>query len=371
MNEEYDLSRNEYFKGKSLGNHLDPLTGVLTRESLEGYVKWLIDRGHNFSFCLIDIDNFKNVNDTFGHLVGDIIIEQTAKRLVKNAGDEAVVARYGGDEFIIIRDNLSDYDGVWTYAHSTIKNQGEKISYDCIPEISVTFTLGISRYPVDGGDYETLFNLADKALYRGKTKGRNCFIIYLPEKHAHLDLHGERDKRMKIMQQSLAIFSGLTACGEDLSIAITNVFKNLLLNYMFDHICLESPKKINHSVVFTLSEQKHFSHIPISSIDPLCGGAGYVNINDAAAITNQNFNVLIDEYRKQKIRSALYCKISAYGENYGYIRVDTTNTNRVWQNEEISMVIVAANALGIILHYQHKTLDNLTSVLPIEISSVE
>lgn len=369
MNEEYDLSKNEYFKDLDLKNRLDPLTGVLTRDTLEEYVRWLIKEGHKFCFCLIDIDNFKNVNDTFGHLVGDIIIEQTAKRLVKNAGDEAVVARYGGDEFIIIRDNMSDYDDIWLYAHSTLKDQSERISYDCIPEISITFTMGISRCPIDGADYGNLFSLADKALYRGKTKGRNCFIIYLPEKHAHLDLHGERDKRMKIMQQSVAIFSGLTACGEELSIAINNVFKSLALNYMFDHICLESPKKINHSVVFTLSEQKHFSHISIDSIDAFCGSAAYININDTSVITNQNFKNIIAEYKKQKIRSALYCKISAYSKDYGYIRVDTTNTNRVWQNEEITMVIVAANALGIILHYQQKTLDDLASVLPIEITN--
>ncbi len=371
MNEKYDLSKNEYFKDFDVDNHLDPLSGVLTRDALEEYVNWLIANNHQFSLCLIDIDNFKNINDTFGHLVGDIIIEQTAKRFVKIAGDNAVVARYGGDEFVIIVDNLTDYDGIWTYAHDTMRDQSTKVVYDCIPEISVTFTMGISHCPVDGNDYASLFALADKALYRGKTKGRNCFIIYLPEKHAHLDLHGERDKRMKIMQQCISIFNGLTACGEDLSIAITNVFKSLALNYMFDHICLESPKKINYSVVFTLSEQKHFSHIPLKLIDAFGGTSGYVNINDTSEIKNQNFKEIIEVYKNQKISSALYCKVSAYGKNYGYIRVDTTNTARVWQNEEISMVIVASNALGIILHYQKKTLDGLASVLPIEIANVD
>lgn len=371
MSEKYDLSKNEYFKDFDLSNRLDPLTGVLTRDALEEYVRWLIVNNHQFSFCLVDIDNFKNINDTFGHLVGDIILEQTARRFVKITDDNTVVARYGGDEFVMVRDNLTDYDGIWAYAHGIMKSEGQKITYDCIPEISITFTMGIARCPVDGNNYESLFEFADKALYRGKTKGRNCFIIYLPEKHAHLNLQGERDKRMQIMQQCLAVFSSLTACGEDLSIAVTNVFKSLALNYMFDHICLESPKRLNYSVVFTLSRQKHFSHIPIKSIDSLCGSAGYVNINDTSELVNPNFKEIIEAYKNQQIQSALYCKVSAYGENYGYIRVDTTSTARIWQNEEISMVIVAANALGILLHYQRSTLDKLPSVLPIEISNHE
>lgn len=69
---------------------------------------------------------------------------------------------------------------------------------------------------------------------------------------------------------------------------------------------------------------------------------------------------LIDEeFKKQNIYSTVYCKISAYGKDYGFIRVDTVNTARIWQNTEIAMLMYAANTIGILLHYQKKTLGEL------------
>ncbi|MDE5788886.1 MAG: diguanylate cyclase, partial [Clostridia bacterium] len=83
MGKEYSLSHFEYFKDRDLSHSLDTLTGILNREALMGYVNWLIENNKKFSFFLVDVDNFKNVNDTYGHLVGDIVISQMAAYFVK------------------------------------------------------------------------------------------------------------------------------------------------------------------------------------------------------------------------------------------------------------------------------------------------
>ncbi|MGN1372565.1 MAG: GGDEF domain-containing protein [Candidatus Coproplasma sp.] len=362
----YDLSFNDFFRDKDLTNRMDPLTGVLDRGAVLEYVEWLINEGRHFSLFLIDIDNFKNVNDSYGHIVGDIVIAQTAQTFVKASGVQGVVGRYGGDEFVIVYENLNDYQDVWKCAnHLTHMSMVEMDDYG-LPNFSITVTVGITRFPIDGSTLEDLINLADKALYRGKTKGRHCFIIYLPEKHAHISLQGDSEKRQNLMQLCGVIYNSLTAGGEDIALAISTVFKSIVAYYMFDHICLETPKRLNHSVIFPLSRHKQFKHIPYNLINELVDTAGYANINDVEELNKVNFTPIIEECAKQGVRSAFYCKISAYGTDYGFIRVDTTCTARIWQNEEMSMIIVAARAIGLLLHYQGKTLDSLPIVAPIE-----
>ena len=78
MGHEYSLRQFEYFKDIDLSHSFDSLTGILNREALVKYINWLIEKNRPFSFFLVDIDNFKNVNDTYGHLVGDIVISQMA-----------------------------------------------------------------------------------------------------------------------------------------------------------------------------------------------------------------------------------------------------------------------------------------------------
>ncbi|MGN0812882.1 MAG: GGDEF domain-containing protein [Candidatus Coproplasma sp.] len=371
MEGKYDLSFNEYFKDKDLSKSTDPLTGVLDRRTIFEYVEWLMSQGRHFSLFLIDIDNFKNVNDSYGHIVGDIVIAQTAQTFVEASGVAGVVGRYGGDEFVIVYEELTDYQDVWSCANRlTHMRMGGLEDYG-LPNFSITVTVGISRFPINANSLEDLIKLADIALYRGKTKGRHCFIIYLPEKHANISLQGDRDKRQNLMQLCGVVYNSLTAGGEDVALAISTVFKSLVSYYMFDHICLETHKKLNHSVIFPLSKQKRFKHIPFNLINELVDTAGYANINDVQELNKAIFTPIIEECAKQGIRSSFYCKISAYGVDYGFIRVDTTSTARIWQNEEMSMIIVAARAIGLLLHYQGKTLEDLPLVAPVEAGSTK
>ncbi|MDE5766506.1 MAG: GGDEF domain-containing protein [Clostridia bacterium] len=370
MGKEYSLSHFEYFKDRDLSHSLDTLTGILNREALMGYVNWLIENNRKFSFFLVDVDNFKNVNDTYGHLVGDIVISQMAAYFVKMSGKQGVVARYGGDEFIILCEDVSEYNDVWKIGHEINMRIGG-IVFEGIPNLAITVSMGIARFPLDANTPQKLMETADKALYRAKMKGRNCFIIYLPEKHANISLKKERDKQQTQMQLTYTLFGNLTACGEDISLAINTVFKSFISYYMFDHICLETPKNINHSIVFTLSSQKQFKHIPIEMIDSLINSAGYISLNNVEGLNEDSYGDIMKEYAKQQIKSTLYCKISSYGVDYGYIRVDTSNTARIWQNTEIAMVMTAANVIGLLLHYQKKTLEDLPLVVPTEAGSIE
>ncbi|MGN0805477.1 MAG: GGDEF domain-containing protein [Candidatus Coproplasma sp.] len=357
------LENISYFKGKDLSHSFDSLTKVLNREAILGYIEWLIEKNHAFSIFLVDIDNFKNVNDSYGHAIGDVVLAQTAQYLVDTIGTNGAVARFGGDEFMMVWDNLSEYKDVWSYGHLLDMNIGG-IAFEGIPNLAITISTGIARYPLNANSYKELLEVADKALYRAKMKGRNCFIIYLPEKHANISLQKERDKKLTAMQQVFNIFSALTACGEDISSAVSTTFKSFISNYMFDHICLETHDGLNHSVVFTLSEKKDFTHIDYNKIEKTVNSAGYISVNQTMYLNSETYADIITEFKKQSISSTVYCKIAAYGKEYGFIRVDTISTARIWQNTEIAMLMYAANTIAILLHYQNKTLEELPQVAP-------
>ena len=355
------LKKIPYFKDRDLGHGFDSLTKVLNREAIMGYIEWLIKENHSFSLFLVDIDNFKNVNDTYGHATGDVFLAQTAQYLVDTIGDRGAVARFGGDEFMMVWDNMSEYRDVWNCGHELDMNIGG-IAFEGIPNLAITVSTGIARFPLNSNCYSELLEVADKALYRAKMKGRNCFIIYLPEKHASISLQKERDKKLTAMQQTFNIFSALTACGEDVSSAISTTFKTLISNYMYDHICLETHTGLNHSVCFVLSEKKDFTHIDYSILEKTVNAAGYISINQTMHLNAESYSDIIKEFREQGIYSTLYCKISAYGKDYGFIRVDTVSTARIWQNTEIAMLMYAANSIALLLHYQGKTLEELPQV---------
>jgi hypothetical protein len=204
---------------------------------------------------------------------------------------------------------------------------------------------------------------ADKALYRGKTKGRNCFIIYLEEKHKNITMRSDKGKKYSSMYLCSRVFYYLTLT-DDLKTNIQLMFRWLVGFYMFDHISIETNEKMNFEMVHLLARTKHFEHISCDQIDEMANKQGLVNIGRVMAFEENSCGKLIALLKEQRVSSELCHKISAYGKDYGYIRVDMTSNARMWQADEMDIVVIAANALGMILYYQNKTLEDFDIVPP-------
>lgn len=133
--------------------------------------------GHYIGILFIDLDNFKEINDTLGHPSGDEVLKQVATRLSKAVRKSDTVARYGGDEFLVMLNNITEYN--------TVKNIAEKIM-DIFTEpfivsgreFIVTASLGIALYPLDGENASTLIKNADFAMYEAKVEGKNQYALY-------------------------------------------------------------------------------------------------------------------------------------------------------------------------------------------------
>ena len=133
----------------------------------------------------IDLDRFKAINDGFGHQAGDHVLKETAARLMRCVRGVDTVSRHGGDEFVVI---LADIGGVDQAAHvaQTVMHSLVQPVAVAGQEMNVSVSIGISIYPGDGGDIETLMQHADVAMYHAKQDGRSAFRFFSPEMNAHV-----------------------------------------------------------------------------------------------------------------------------------------------------------------------------------------
>ncbi len=159
----------------------DPLTDILNRRYFESQVtRFLMDKNSKGSFFMIDLDNFKSVNDIYGHMVGDRVLKMVATMLRRSIRDSDMVCRMGGDEFAIFFRGLNTKSILRTKADRIMKLFSELMLEEEALRLS-TLSIGIAVSGVDGTDYQTLYEKADKSLYYVKLNGKNAFHFYSGE----------------------------------------------------------------------------------------------------------------------------------------------------------------------------------------------
>lgn len=164
---------------------IDSLTGLIAKGEITNMVIRTIDmeKRQNVSLAIVDIDHFKRVNDEFGHMTGDTVIQQVATIISEEVGNEGLAGRIGGDEFMILFYNAYDLENSRERLRSIKNTVSARYPADVPGQPAITLSIGCAAYPKDASNYEELFALADFALYRAKEKGRNRYIIYNKEKH--------------------------------------------------------------------------------------------------------------------------------------------------------------------------------------------
>ena len=174
----------------SLNEILDPLTGVISRAYSVRFVRSLIAEHIPFTFSMIDLDNFKYINDSLGHTAGDKVLTTVSKRLAEFVDGFGIVGRFGGDELLMIDLKHTQMDEKISFFEKLYTNSlALRFTMDFGNGGSfITATVGAASFPKDADNYADLFTLIDKMLYYGKNKGRNCFTVYQAEKHRNLEV---------------------------------------------------------------------------------------------------------------------------------------------------------------------------------------
>jgi len=161
----------------------DPLTNVFNRRYMAEYLDKEISRAQRektpISVVIMDIDHFKQFNDTYGHKCGDVVLQWFAKFLVDHTRRADVVCRYGGEEFVLLLPHAAFPD---TYERADAWRQifsETAIQYEGM-DFFTTFSAGVASYPDHGATADVILQAADKALYRSKNSGRNMVTLYNP-----------------------------------------------------------------------------------------------------------------------------------------------------------------------------------------------
>ena len=330
-----ELRKYEFFKNQDLSHSLDSLTGVLSRQYIEKIAFYLISNNIPFAMAMIDLDNFKQINDTYGHSAGDLVLRIMGDDLINFVSDRGLVGRFGGDEFIIIYLKSNDYDSLHEFYSELYDGKVLRKSIELANnQIYLTATLGSASFPQNANTYDELFIKMDKAIYRGKIKGRNCFIIYVHEKHKDIIVKSrESDTLLNKLYKIDQLLSAdnehqlLTEIIDYLyrTLHPYNVFfinkdnyiwsGNNTLKYKYDGDLYSNLKNIikNNKIFSTSSTQEIISNCPT--------------------------------YEKFILEKRIHALVIAKVDKFGYIVIYENAISRIWQDNDLALLFVASKGI--------------------------
>ncbi len=222
----------------------DQLTGLILKEYITNYGQKLInDLKKAAALAIVDIDNFKSVNDHFGHSMGDVVLKKCAAIIMEQVADSGKVGRIGGDEFLVVFDNYDGRDKLKCILRG-IKNNVLHAYDDEKDGFHISTSIGVSEYPSDADDFDTLFDLADHMLYRAKYKGKNRYIMYEREKHgtvkevlqSGVKEIGISGRRGLSKSETVCRIADLDHCGKEYT--IENILNDVIEYFAIERIIL-------------------------------------------------------------------------------------------------------------------------------------
>lgn len=334
---EQDLIKNDYFynvlKTIRIDFIVDSLTGLINRKYMLEYIKDLIAKRIEFTMAIVDLDNFKAVNDQYGHATGDYILERVGSDLINYVGTNGLVGRFGGDEFIIVIFGKNNYDDIHEFysgmIHEQVFRKKHIVSNDV--EVFVTSTIGSARFPHDALTFDELFANADKTLYRGKTKGRNCFIIYVHNKHKDLQIQKITNDDLPTMMFNInAIYNDALVLQDKLKESAKYIKENLNL----DHILLAD---------------KDGRFFDMEKLDRVCGIADFNSIkfnNELAQILfRADAELIFENANELNLSSLLITRLKRYDDLYGYVMLSVGRNGKIWETNETGALMYLAKTL--------------------------
>ena len=316
---------------------------------------------------MIDVDNFKGINDTYGHTFGDAVLLELSTKMQKIFHNEHITARFGGDEFIAFINHVPTEDYIKSVATKICEIFSGIVTNDSVAD-KITGSIGISLYPKDGMKYDELFQKADMALYYSKNIGKNCYSFYTPELMSSMDYlpstkddtqeHYLHTENKTVIDSSILSNTIEILCdAKQLNISI-NLVINLIGNYFeLDHLCIYELSEDNQFLEVTfdwaadpvMKITNFFTEIPIEMGRELQfyqnSSIGLFFHNDARSLPYKD-NKYTDVMKKLHTRSIFQCGIREQGQHQAFVEAARNTQNRTWTKYELDTLTMLSKVIG-------------------------
>ena len=274
---------------------MDSLTKVYNKKTITEYAQKLVkkEKINRVSIVILDVDYFKQVNDRYGHLYGDKVLTRVAKKLKEVVGEDGVVGRIGGDEFMIVLNGINDdysLRGILRAIRTQVKWEF-KNDYE---NFQVTTSIGVAFSPNNGHEYEELFKKADFCLYVAKEKGRDRYVFFRDEIHkeSYENSLNQKDKIFndgREMRELRYLTDIMLQFNTDRKGAVSNMFEHMIQTYKVDSISIYKGEALKRCLTFgqQLEDAEYLPYVNTDGFNKLMGDKNYIS----ADFVNRNLDV--------------------------------------------------------------------------------
>ena len=320
----------------SLDEILDPLTGVISRSYSMKFINHLLNEHIPFTFTMIDLDNFKHINDNFGHSAGDHVLKYVSKKIAEAADGFGIAGRFGGDELLLVDLKNIEAGQKETFFENLYTRSGAfRNNIDLgTGSTLITATSGTATCPYDSDNFDDLFSIVDKMLYLGKGRGRDCYTIYNESDHKDLKIVQSTKKGMfQEMQNIRSHISRVNGVREKLAAVTPGLIEVLQIEDLY---YVEADGRMR------------------SVMDPVFeGDAGDISNFMKEDIFAERTLERIEKYspvfystlQKKGLASALIMRFGTGKKDQGYIVCAVERSYRIWQDNECAILYYLAGLL--------------------------
>lgn len=338
-------------------------TGLANKATITSYARSIIGSkpNHNVALAVIDLDNFKCINDTYGHKFGDEVLAKTAGIIKDVIGDKGMAGRIGGDEMMIVFDDIES-DAQLRGFLRTIRTNVEWSYRGIKDELEISCSIGAAMYPLAGDTYDKLFEVADRLLYLAKEKGRNRYIMYVPEYHEQY-VQGKTQSKVReldrlqynkvgiVHELTNKIYQGVDILNDEIMVRIARCFD-------LDDISIIKAGSNKRVCGFAYREPINIEHTYLDE-------EGYQDLFDENGVCVFDSVSFVDRWSKaaydflkgEKISATIQYKHVEEDDVKCYISFSKSKFSKKWTEMDITLIAIVGKQLGLYITHDTNELD--------------
>lgn len=339
----------------------DSLTHVYNKKTVTEYaVKCLKkEKKNRVTIAVLDVDHFKKVNDTYGHMYGDKVLARVGRKLKEVVGEDGVVGRIGGDEFIIVFNGINDEHALRGMLRA-IRTQIKWEFVNDFEDITITCSIGASFSPNNGTEYEELFRKADYCLYVAKEKGRDRYVFFRDDLHKESYENSLNSKEKNVNDgremKELRFLSGIMEnFSSDKRKAVSELLSHMYDSFKLDSINLYWGSNLNKAYFLgaELGGSLNADYVYTEGFKKLLDGKNHAVVGFVGRQTDMapEFGTAM---REKRVFSTVQCIIGSEDDIKGLFTIDRCKESSQWAEYEIECAVIAASLISIIAETERR-----------------